>query len=1169
MTIPSTNGFLWRILLAVMLGVAAYVGFGLWWTNGAALGAPAPAPALRVTTAAFPSVLHPTIGKRGKYSLMIENVGAANSEGEITVKDDLPAGMSVGQLSIEPGGSCKVAGNEVSCTVSESLSPSGFAVISIYFEVSGSVGAGPLVNRVGVTGGGLPPVIDETSIRVGAEHEKGPAGIAHFGFEMTGPAGEPMAQAAGHPNFLTTSLVLNNIDAEALNEPFKPVEAPKDLVFYLPLGVLGNPTISALCPASLVETAPSETGCPPSSRIGTVLPMILSNVFAPTPDPTHEYGIYNVAPEKGYAAEFAFASLGYTFVSYASVVRRNGTYMLRISTPGVPAIAQLTGLIATFYGDIKEHYVAGFEEVTFDRGSFLTGPSDCGESAGARSASVALNTWVNPDPSLPIESSAPAFPAVEGCERLRFGAGLDVVPETTLADEPSGYEVGLEVPQAPNDASGLGTPPVKSVELKLPTGTTIAPGSANGLVGCDEVGPHGLNIEGPESEAVGADGLEHLIAGHCPFASQIGAITASTPLLREGLTGHLFIATPHCGGVGQPACTEEDAADGQLFGVFLEMEAPNAGVIIKLKGSALVDPVTGRITTVFRDAPQFPFSKLTVALKRGPRAPLANPQVCGMASSEGVVEPWSEPTTPAATPTSTFSVDWNGTGGGCLAIAPFTPSFVAGTTSPSAGAFSPFSLSLKREDREANVGSLSTVLPEGLVADLTKVGRCGEPQASLPSLSACPANSLVGSVTVGVGSGSEPYGVTGKVFFTGPYGGAPFGLSIVVPAVAGPFNLGDVLVRVALFVDPHTAQVTAVSGAFPQVLDGVPLRLRTVSVTTDAHEFTLNPTSCAQLSITGVVHSTSGTSVGVASPFAAAGCKNLAFKPMLSGSTDARSTKANGTSVRIKVSYPPGSFGGQAGLAKLVLSFPTRLPVRLTTLQRACRSAVFEANPAACPSASNVGTVTVHTPILVAPLVGPAYLVSYGSTKFPDVVFVLQGEGITLDVDGHSSVSHAGVLTTTMPAIPDAPFSSVEATLPSGSFSVFTNAASTNRASVSQCGEDLMAPVTMVGHNGAEVKESAKLQVTGCRPSISLVRAKVTSGGLSVTVRTSVRGRLIINGPGLRTLVKQGAGSGTHRLTLAFTSLGKRAARAHKAIRLNVGLVVGKQKVSKHKTIVL
>ena len=988
---------------------------------------------------------------------------------------------------------------------------------------------------------------------------------------MTGPAGEPVTQAGGHPEFLTTTLLFNNMLAEGITEPAKPVQAVKDLVFYLPLGFLGNPTVTAKCPASLVEVETNVSGCPPSSRVGTILPMILNNVFADTPDPTHEFGIYNVVPEKGYAAEFAFAENGYTFFLYASVVRRNGSYMLRIATPGLPQIAYMTGVVATFYGDIQEHFVSGGEEFTFDRGNFLTLPSDCGESAQAREATVAANTWEDPDPALPMTASVPALPVLGGCEHLRFTPSESVQPETTQMNAPAGDEIGLEVPQAPDSAAILGTPPLRDVAIALPAGSTISPAGANGLQACQESGSHGINIEGPEAEVVGADGLEHLAGGHCPSASEVASVTASTPLLGEPLTGHVFVAAPKCGGAGQSPCTSKDAENGNLFGLYLELEGPNTGVVIKVKGEASVEPGSGKITTIFTENPQFPVSKLVASLKRGPRSPVVNPMACGQAVSHATFTSWGqEPGSLPEEASDVFSVDWDGAGGGCPASLPFAPSLAMGTVAQTAGTTSPFTLMLTREDHEENIASLSTTLPQGMLAYLSNFERCPEPQASEDSLSACPAGSQIGTTTVSVGSGSEPYVVNGKVFITEPYKGAPFGLSVVVPAVAGPFNLGNVLVRAALQIDPHTLQVTAVSDELPPELDGVPLRMRTLSLTLGANrEFIVNPTSCAPASITATVYSrTPGKSENVANSFAASNCDDLAFKPVVSASTEALSTKANGTGVHLKIAYP---LGGQANIAKLAVGFPSLLPVRLATLQQACRAGTFEANPANCPSASDVGSAVARSPLIANPLVGPAYLVSYGSQKFPDVVFVLQGEGIKVEVVGESFVSSSGALKVTFGAVPDARISTFETTLPAGPFSGFTSTKSSTQAVGSQCGENLLAPVAMVAHNGATLTQTVKMEITGCKTKlgVSIVKAKATSKGLVLSVKTSERGRLTVSGRGLKTFLKKNVSAGTHKVTLAFTKAGKTAAKAHKKIEVTVGLVVGKQKASKHRKIVL
>jgi hypothetical protein len=387
-------------------------------------------------------------------------------------------------------------------------------------------------------------------------------------------------------------------------------------------------------------------------------------------------------------------------------------------------------------------------------------------------------------------------------------------------------------------------------------------------------------------------------------------------------------------------------------------------------------------------------------------------------------------------------------------------------------------LTFKREDREQNISSITTTLPQGLLASVANVTQCPEPQASVGG---CPANSEVGTTTVGVGSGTDPYYVTGHVYFTGPYNGAPFGLSVVVPAVAGPFNLGNVIVRVALSINQSTAQVTATSGAFPQIIDGVPLRIRTVNVTLNNPAFTFNPTSCSALSITGTIHSTTGASANVSSPFAAAGCKNLPFKPGFSASTGGKASKANGASLLVKVTSKggPQTGGGEANIRSVKVDLPKQLPSRLTTLQKACTEAQFNTNPAGCPAASAVGTATAATPILAHPLTGPAYLVSHGGKAFPDLEIILQGEGVTLVLDGNTSIKN-GITSSTFKTVPDAPISAFELKLPTGKYSVL-GANVPAKANYSLCGQTLAMPTAITGQNGAVVKQTTKIAVSsGC-----------------------------------------------------------------------------------------
>jgi hypothetical protein len=333
------------------------------------------------------------------------------------------------------------------------------------------------------------------------------------------------------------------------------------------------------------------------------------------------------------------------------------------------------------------------------------------------------------------------------------------------------------------------------------------------------------------------------------------------------------------------------------------------------------------------------------------------------------------------------------------------------------------------------------------------------------------------------------------VYLTTGYKGAPFGLSVVVPAVAGPFNLGTVVVRAAINVDPHTAQAVITSDPLPRILDGIPLQIRSVNVTVDRSGFMFNPTNCTPLSVNASVSSTEGATAGAASRFQAANCANLSFKPKFSASTAARSSKASGASFDVKVALKGGPQGAaEANIKGVKVDLPKQLPSRLSTLNKACLSAVFAVNPASCPKESDVGTATAVTPVLAHPLSGPAYLVSYGGAKFPDLVIVLQGEGVVLQLDGHTDIKK-GITSSNFDTVPDAPISSFELKLPTGKFSVLTSYLPA-KAKFSFCGQALSMPTMITAQNGAIVKQTTKIGVTGC-PKAKVVKKKAKGANSS------------------------------------------------------------------------
>jgi len=489
------------------------------------------------------------------------------------------------------------------------------------------------------------------------------------------------------------------------------------------------------------------------------------------------------------------------------------------------------------------------------------------------------------------------------------------------------------------------------------------------------------------------------------------------------------------------------------------IQAEGSGVVLKLAGNVSVDPATGRLTATFKNTPQQPFDDLKVQLKEGARAPLANPPVCGAYTTTSDLTPWSTPFTPDATPASSFEV------GGCGDPGRFAPSFVAGTVNPQAGAFSPFTLSFSRQDSDQPFSGLTATLPPGLVAKLAGVPLCPDANASAGT---CPASSQVGTVTTGAGPGSHPFFLPGRVYLTGPYRGAPYGLAVEVPAVAGPFNLGTVVVRQSLQIDVHDAHVSAVSDPFPTILDGIPLQLRAVNVTIDRPSFVINPTSCDPMQVAATFTSTQGASARASSRFQAAGCADLGFAPTFTVITRAHTSKRDGASLEVKVTSGPG----QANIGKVKVDLPGQLPSRLTTLQKACTENVFNANPATCPEGSFVGSATAVTPLLDHQLTGPAILVSHGGASFPDLVILLQGDGITLQLDGQTDIKH-GITSSSFASVPDAPISTFDLTLPESPHSALG-------AIASLCAHPLLMPTKITGQNGAVIKRTTRIAVTGC-----------------------------------------------------------------------------------------
>jgi hypothetical protein len=1064
------------------------------------------------------------------YKVIVKNVGGAATSGKVTIVDVPPAGTTAVEVESDSrslGLTCSL-GLRVTC-VDEGSVPAGAAVgFAVYVKVNTGA-SGDLTNTATVEGGAEGVASATTITQNEASNKEAPFEISDFGIDLTNAEGRQDATAGDHPYAIATDLYFTTGSKVGKNnvEYFEP-EHPKSILVDLPVGLSGDPLATPRCPESALEYELADASqCPPDTQVGTVWIMAGSGLgqlkggglggfgFA-EPD---EFGIpvYNLVPEHGYPAEFGFIYLGEPVTMYANAVHTNGEYHVQIAVPGTIRGFPIYGVIVTLWGTPsdpshtpereRQYEEVGGAEGTGEPTPFLTNPTYCTNEP--QTASVAIDTWEHPNRWVSRETTV--YPQITGCSQLQFQSALTMQPELFSADTPSGYTSNLIVPQPPNKNQVLATPNPRDVTVTLPAGLAVSPSVASGLVACQAEGPAGINIGSGETNLEGADlgdpeatelgegardgspyedGIYHTAHGHCPAASRVGSVEIVTPVLASPLKGSVFIAQPEC----EP-CSSADAEEGRLAGLYVEAEG--SGVLVKLKGKVEIGDggphslasglSTGQLRTSFDEIPQLgPIGEASFRFYGGPRAALANPQACGSYTTVSAISPWSAPFTADVFPTSSFNI--TGCGGG-MGLA---PGFTAGTLSPVAESYSPLSVTLARHDGEQDLAGLTVQLPPGVLANIASVPLCGIPQAESGT---CPSSSQIGTATVAAGAGTSPFWLSGPVYLTGPYDGAPFGISVVVPAKAGPFNLGTVVQRAGININPNTAAVTVSTNGIPQSRDGVPFRLQDINVTVNRPGFAFNPTNCEQKQITGSVSGDlageeQGGSVGISSPFAAVGCKGLPFNPKFTASTQAKTSKANGASLTVKVAEQPG----EANIRKVDLQLPLALPSRLTTLQKACTEAQFATNPAGCPAASDIGTATAHSPVLQAPLTGPVYLVSHGGAAFPDVEFLLQanerGGNIEIVLDGGTDIKK-GITYSKFETVPDAPISSFETTLPEGPHSVLSTNIPT-KAKGSLCGLSLTMPTTITGQNGAQVKQTTKIAVTGC-PKVKKAKKKAES----------------------------------------------------------------------------
>ncbi len=494
-----------------------------------------------------------------------------------------------------------------------------------------------------------------------------PFGVADFAMQALDAGSAPETQAGGHPDSLTTSFDFDTSSQQGDSGPsYQLTGDVRDIVVDLPQGLTLDPQAAPRCPLHALQLTAGASSCPASSRIGTLVLRRIGEggTQIQESEPT---AVYNMVPEAGYPMEFGASYLGVPILMYGSVVHMGSDYGLRLAVPGIPDFG-LVGASLTLFGYPAQRDGGGDALMPL-----LTNPVDC--AGGSSPARLEVDTWQHPD----VYSAAEAvtYPEVTGCKALQFQPSLSVMPETTLAGEPSGYTIDVHVPQN-EDPSQLSTPELKSATLTLPAGVSLSPAATGGLVGCPATGPQGIDIGGSESAGsegseLGPDGLYHTAPGHCPSASTIGTVEITTPLLSDPLAGHVFLG---CGSEGQAPCNGADPLGGKQIGVYLEVSG--SGVIAKLAGTVIVDEATDQLTLVFNELPQLPFGELKLHLKGGPRAVLVNPEACATATTTSQFSAWSEPVTIPATASSAFDVTE------CPSLPPTTPPTVGSTAPPAA-----------------------------------------------------------------------------------------------------------------------------------------------------------------------------------------------------------------------------------------------------------------------------------------------------------------------------------------------------------------------------------------------------------------------------------------------------------------------------------------------------
>jgi hypothetical protein len=889
------------------------------------------------------------------------------------------------------------------------------------------------------------------------------AGSVRTSFEISkGLIGLP--QASSHPYSFTVGLELNT-NSEGKTEGGE----LRDLVIDLPPGMVGNPLAVPQC--SRQEFEGFVPACSSNSQIGivsAVLPGFFGGVRAAGP-------LYNLVPPPGVAGELGFSLANLNSLSNASLRNRDEGYGLQVSTNSIPL--EVSSLEATIWGvpaDEGHDERRGIEPAEERPGStpfigprraFFTLPASCSEPL-----KTVVSVDSNTNPGVFVSATAESLNAggepspLPGCGDIPFNPAVAATTTSNQASSASGLNFNLTLPNEGLESTEPGavaeTEPVKT-EVTLPLGMTVNPSAAAGQGAC------------PLSQFEPAGGS----TPSCPSASKVGTLLADSPLLEEPIEGGVYLAE------------QGHNPFGSLVAIYFIARAPERGVTIAQAGRVDIDQATGQLTATFDGLPPVPYSSFQLDLREGPRAPLTTPRTCGGYQTIARLYPFSDSGS-AALRNAPFNITSGPEGTGCVgseAQLPNSPTFEAGTQTPLAGMYSPFILKLSRNEASQHLRALNVTLPPGLTGRLAGTGECSDAQiAQAASRSkegegaleqaspSCPVTSEIGTVTVGAGSGAPLY-VQGHAYLAGPYKGAPLSMAIVTPAIAGPFDLGTVVVRAALYVDESTARITVRSDPLPTSLNGIPLDIRSIAVEIAKKEFTLNPTSCEASSLGAEAVSTTGSVAHLQNRFQVGGCKGLDFEPDLKLAFTGQTKRRGFPAVKAVLSQPKGE---NANLSGATVILPKGMLIANSHINNPCTRVQFNSTPipgAGCPPKSILGTAKVWTPLLAQPEEGNVYFRSNGGErKLPDLAVALRGR-IPLQLVGFiDSVGKKGAEVRRVRSrflnLPDAPVSRFELKLSGGKKGLLQN-------SENLCKAENRAEFQLIGQNGKSHDTEPKVQI--------------------------------------------------------------------------------------------